>query len=139
MLSVSLSGRTQSTRCASGNAGAIYAVSSSLRTDREADDLAIYQGGLWHSVSGPASYDRVSIEHPCRVRFQELSDRGNDLALGPFPALVISRGVIKTTGSRPRVVAIFDESLEQWRAFDDNSYWPVVAIEEALEPSSSAA
>jgi hypothetical protein len=59
--------------------------------------------------------------------------------MGPFPSVTIARGVIKTPGSRPRILAIFDDSLEAWRAFDDGSIWPVVAIEEALDASTSAA
>lgn len=139
MLAIHFSGRTTSKRCTSGATGAIYAVSSSLRTECESDDLAIYQGGIWHSVSSADSYDSIAVDQPCRVRFQQLCGEGASLNVGPFPSVTIARGVIKTSGVRPRILAIFDDSLEMWRAFDEGSTWPVVAIEEALDTSTSAA
>jgi hypothetical protein len=139
MLAVELSGRTGLSRCHDGASSAIYAVYSSLRTAQQSDDLAIYHGGLWHWVASDEAFDRLSIDQPCTVRFQRFdSDSQESLSLGPFPGVVIARGVIKTACSKARLLAIFDDSLEQWRAVDD-TVWPVVVIEEATAASSSAA
>lgn len=139
MLTAHLSGRAQH-RSIQGAKSAIYAISSSLRTDLNADDVAIYQGGVWHSLNSDESYERVIIEQPCRVRFvNNAADEIGGVASGPYPVLIIARGVIKTSGSRPRIVALFDDALEQWRSFEDDSVWPVLVIEDAVEATTSAA
>lgn len=139
MLAVQFSGRSGVSRCHQGELGAIYAVSSSLRNAQQSDDLAIYHGGFWHSVSSAEAYDRLTIDQPCLVRFEQFpAGHGEELCLGPFAGAIIAGGVIKTSGHKPQHLAIFDESLEQWRAWD-GSVWPVVVIESSTTADTSAA
>lgn len=132
MLAANLTGPFRSSRCPAGANSAIYAVSSSLRSDHESDDVAIYHGGFWHSVTSADAYHEVSIDQPVTVRFEQLEGlKSESITLGPFAGIVIARGVIKTSGAKPRVLATFDEALEQWQAFDDGVSWPVVVIRDA--------
>lgn len=141
MLAIHLSGRSGLSRYHAAEQNALYAVSSSLRTAQQSDDVAIYHGGLWHSVSSAEAYDRVSIDQPCTVRLANLDadpDEDKAVFLGPFAGVIIANGVIKTPGHKPQLLAIFDDSLEQWRAMDD-TVWAVVAIEEATISDITAA